>query len=246
MNRRTIASVFLVAILFVSAFAATIVYYNSLLNDRNSKIDSLNSQLTNQNNEIANLTSQVANLSSVVFNLTTANIVSNLTVTEIPDNSDLVLQFPNLPITKVPYYSLWINGSVTNIGHVTAYKAGLNVTAYASDGTLEINMTVPLVVNSVYGTDNPTRSLILDNPRTSEGNDIGSVHFGQIGSLQLGSLDVGRTTNIFLAIYHEGIVANWTVTPVWTNTHNQDLFQLCGGMANSVKYNLDIDSKTLK
>ena len=90
MNRKTIASVFLVAILFVSAFAATIVYYNSLLNDRNSKIDSLNSQLTNQNNEITNLTSQVANLSSVVHDLTSAKLVSTINVTEEPDNSDLV------------------------------------------------------------------------------------------------------------------------------------------------------------
>ena len=92
------------------------------------------------------------------------------------------------------------------------------MTAYSSDGTLEINMTVPLVVNAVYGTDSATKSLILGNPRTSVGNDIGGLHFGQIGSLQLGSLDVGQTANVFLAIYHEGIVANWTVTPVWTNT----------------------------
>ena len=94
----------------------------------------------------------------------------------------------------------------------------MQVVAYSSDGTLEINMTVPLVVNAVYGTDDATRSLILNNPRTYEGNDIGSVHFGQIGSLQLGSLEVGQTANVFLVIYHEGIVANWTVTPAWTNT----------------------------
>ena len=218
MKRKTIASVFLVAILFVSAFSATIFYYNSLLNQRNSKIDSLNSQIINQNNIIANLTSQVANLSSVVHDLTSAKLVSTINVTEEPDNSDLMQQFPAIPVTSIPFYSLWINGSITNAGHVTAHKAGLQVVAYSSDGTLEINMTVPFVVNAVYGTDDATRSLILNNPRTGEGNDIGSVHFGQIGSLQLGSLDVGQTANVFLVIYHEGIVANWTVTPVWTNT----------------------------
>ena len=212
MNKKIVIAVsVLIAILFVSAFAGTIFYYNSVLNQKDS-------QIANQNNEIANLTSQISNLTAVITNLTSANLVTALNVTEEPNNSDLVQMFPSIPVTSVPYDSLWINGSITNSGHVTAYSAGLHVLAYASDGVLEINMTVPLVTNAVYGTDGATDALILSNPRLSEGNDIGSVHFGQIGSLQLGSLAVGQTGNVFLAIYHEGTVTNWSVTPVWTNT----------------------------
>jgi cell division protein FtsB len=213
MNKKIVITIsfLILVILFVSVIAGTIFYYNTALNNKDSEITSLN-------NEIANLTNQVSNLTSEVKNLTSANLVSILNVTEEPNNSDLVQMFPNLPVTSIPYNSLWINGSITNTGHVTAYNAGLNVTAYASDGTLEINMTIPLVINAVYGTDKATDALILNNPSLTDGNDVGVVHFGQIGSLQLGSLAVGKTGNVFLAIYHEGVVTNWTATPVWTNT----------------------------
>jgi len=207
----------LIAILFVSAIAGTIVYYNGIVNDKDSKIASLNNQIANLNSQITNLTAQVANLRIEITNLTSANLVAMLNVTEEPNNSDLVQTFPNIPVTSVPYNSLWINGSIINTGHVTAFNAGLHVVGYASDGVLEINMTVPLVTNAVYGKDGATDALILNNPRLTEGNDIGALHFGQIGSLQLGSLAIGQTGNVFLAIYHEGIVTNWTVTPVWTN-----------------------------
>jgi hypothetical protein len=193
------------------------VYYNGIVNDKDSKIASLNNQIANLNSQITNLTAQVANLRIEITNLTSANLVAMLNVTEEPNNSDLVQTFPNIPVTSVPYNSLWINGSIINTGHVTAFNAGLHVVGYASDGVLEINMTVPLVTNAVYGKDGATDALILNNPRLTEGNDIGALHFGQIGSLQLGSLAIGQTGNVFLAIYHEGIVTNWTVTPVWTN-----------------------------
>jgi len=32
------------------------------------------------------------------------------------------------------------------------------------------------------------------------------------------SLGRGQTSPIFLDIYHEGTVSNWTATPVWTNS----------------------------
>lgn len=204
-------TVLTVAVLFISTFAGIVLYYNTALSDKDSKITSLN-------NEITNLTSQISNLTSEVKNLTSANLVAVLNVTEEPNNSDLVQMFPNMPVTSIPYNSLWINGSIINTGHVMAYNAGLNVTAYTSDGTLEINMTVPFVINAVYGTDKATDDLILNNPRLTVGNDNGNLHFGQIGSLQLGSLAIEQTHSIFLSIYHEGIVTNWTVTPVWTNT----------------------------
>jgi hypothetical protein len=178
----------------------------------------LEQQVEKENSQISNLTCQVTNLRNEITNLTSANLWSMLNVTEEPNNSDLVQTFPTIPVVSVPFNSLWINGSVTNTGHVTAYNAGLHVVGYASDGTLEVNMTVPLVTNAVYGTDTAIDALILNNPRLIEGNDIGALHFGQIGPLQLGSLAVGQTGKVFLAIYHEGVVTNWTVTPVWTNT----------------------------
>ena len=42
MNKKIIAISFLIAVLFVSAIAGTVFYYNCVVNDRNSKIDSLN------------------------------------------------------------------------------------------------------------------------------------------------------------------------------------------------------------
>ena len=205
------------SVLFVSVVAETVTYYRGLVSDRNSQLASLKEQVTEENSQISNLTAEVSNLTSEITNLTSANLAPTLNVTEEPNNSDLVQMFPSIA-TSIPYDSLWINGSVTNTGHVAAYNAGLHVVGYAADGTLEVNMTVPFVTNAVYGTDAATDALILDHPRLGAGNDIGAVHFGQIGPLQLGSLAVGQTANVFLTIYHEGVVANWAVTPVWINT----------------------------
>ena len=211
-------AIFVVTVLFVSVIAETVTYYSGLVSNRDSQITSLKEQVAEENSQISNLSTEVSNLTSEITNLTSADLASTLNVTEEPNNSDLVQMFPSIPVTSIPYDSLWITGSVTNTGHVTAYNAGLHVIGYAADGTLEVNMTVPLVTNAVYGTDTATDALILNNPRLITGNDIGTVHFGQIGPLQLESLAVGQTANVFLAIYHEGIVGNWTVTPVWTNT----------------------------
>ena len=213
-----LTAIILVVILVATAIAGTAVYYNGLVNGRNQQIAALNQQIAKDNTLINNLTAQVFSLKTEITNLTTANLEPKLNVTEEPNNSDLVQTFPNIPVVSVPYNSLWINGSVINTGHVTAYNAGLHVIGYASDGAMEVNITVPLVADAVYGTDQTIDSLIINNPRLIVGNDIGALHFGQIGSFQLGSLSVGQTADIFLAIYHEGVIANWTVTPLWTNS----------------------------
>lgn len=85
---------------------------------------------------------------------------------------------------------------------MTAYNAGLKVIAYATSGHIAINMTVPFVNGYNYGTNNATIS--------SVGYDIGPT--------QLGNLTVGQYAIINLDIYHEGVLVNWTVTPVWTNS----------------------------
>jgi hypothetical protein len=126
MKKIIIAVSFLVIILFVSAIAGTIFYYNGIVNSENSKI-------TSQNNEIANLTSQISNLTTQIANLTTAHLVTTLVV-----------------VTEVgapPYNYLHIWGSVNNTGKGIAYNAGLHVVAYSAAGTVEINMTVPLTID---------------------------------------------------------------------------------------------------
>jgi len=125
--KKIIAVSFLVIIiLFVSAIAGTILYYNGIVNSENSKI-------TSQNNEIANLTNQISNLTTQISNLTTANLVTALVVTEM------------LYVQSNSYY-LSITGSVNNTGKGIAYNAGLHVVAYSAAGTVEINMTVPLTI----------------------------------------------------------------------------------------------------
>ncbi len=193
MNKKIIASFLLVTILFVSAIAGAILYYESLVNQKNSAISSLNNQIDNLNMEIANLTSQISNLTNQT-RLTSANLVTALGITEIRNTSSI----------SRSYNRLYIDGSVTNQGAETAYGAGLHVVAYSQDGTLEINMTVPLTWGE-YAADSATESYV-------------STFDGVTGSLQLGSLVGGQSTNVDLDIYHEGTVTNWTVTPVWTNT----------------------------
>jgi hypothetical protein len=127
--KKIIAVSFLVIfILFVSAIAGTIFYYNGIVNSENSKIAS-------QNNEIANLASQISNITAQISNLTTANLVTALVVTEVG-----VFSPPN-----ANYLS--ITGSVNNTGKGIAYNAGLHVVAYSAAGTVEINMTVPLTID---------------------------------------------------------------------------------------------------
>lgn len=84
----------------------------------------------------------------------------------------------------------------------TAYNAGLKVIAYAANGILEINMTVPL--DGAFATDNT-----IANSAKS--------YFSAFYPLRFGNAYVNGNTAVNIDIYHEGVVSNWTVTPVWTN-----------------------------
>jgi hypothetical protein len=196
-SKRITLTALIIAVLFASAFVGTVYYYNGLLTDRDSKIAALNTQLQQQQYEIGNLTNQLSNLSHQITNLTTANLVSDLGVKEVAKGYNYG--------GTVPYNHLMVSGSVTNVGQGTAYNAGLHVTAYSSDGSLEINMTVPLLANAVYPTDNATMNFV--------GSHIG-VSNQTLGYL-LGNSSAYITE---IDIYHEGAVSNWTVTPVWANT----------------------------
>jgi len=215
MNKKIAVISVLVAVLIVSALAGTIVYYNGVVNQKDS-------QIANQNNEITNLTNQISNLTAEVTNLTSANLVTALDEIE-------TLSSPSIgELIGIPYACFMINGSVTNTNQHTAFNAGLHIVAASSNGTLEINMTVPLANGGVvYGTDSAINTYILNHPSTSVGTFVGGI-FGlvlnigplsNIGSLQLGSLNGGQTANVTLGIFHEGTVTNWTVTPVWTDVH---------------------------
>jgi hypothetical protein len=138
MNKKIVAVSFLiVAILFVSAIAETIVYYKG---------------------EISNLKSQITKLNAIITNLPTAHLVTSLGINEMLGNDSNEMGTP----TPIPYNYLYMTGSVINTGNGTAYNAGLHVVAHNVTGTLEINMTVPLS-GGIYGTDNATNAFILKN-----------------------------------------------------------------------------------
>jgi hypothetical protein len=181
---RTILTALIVAILFVSSIVGTVIYYNTALNNKNSKITLLQSQISNQKKEIANLTSQIA----VQPDLSKPHVITELGVTELETDWG-------------PSWRLFIQGSAYNMGNSTAYNAGLKVEAYSGTGVLEINMTVPFVNGYNYGTDSSITSKLT-----------------QLGPAQLGNLTNGQAVIIDLDIYHEGVVTNWNVTPVWTNS----------------------------
>ena len=195
-------------LIVAALFVGTIFYCNGVVNDRNSKIASLNTQITSQDNEIANQNSEIANLTSQISSLerysanqtylTSANLVVAVAITEVPANV-LWASTPFYP----PYSHLHITGSANNTGEGTAYNAGLHVVAYAADGTLEINMTVPLN-GGPFGTDNAINAYLK------------SINI--YSSPVLGVLYSGQTVTIGVDIFHEGTVTNWTVTPVWTNS----------------------------
>jgi hypothetical protein len=187
MGKTRLAIVALIfVILFVSTISGIIAYYND---------------------KVLNLESQVSSLRKQIIYLTSANLTSNLSVQEISTQT----QYPNgthlPPNLFVGYPNHYINGSVTNEGGAIAFNAGLHVSAYTADGTLVVNMTVPLINGAwVYGTDAITDAFV-------------SNHFqDNLGTFQLGYLKSGQSVTFYLNFYHENNVGNWTITPVWTNS----------------------------
>jgi len=184
-----------VAILFLTSISVTVVYFDGMLNDRNQQIASLNQQVAVDNSQISNLTAQMSNLRSEIANLTSPNLVAALGVSEVGNTSSI----------SRSYNRLFIDGSVTNNGQGEALNAGLHVLAYAADGMLEINMTVPLTYGE-FGANAAIYSYIYSfDPYCTS-------------SPKFGNLSSGQSSDVNLDIYHEGIVTKWTITPVWTNT----------------------------
>jgi len=127
MDRKIMAIALLIAILFVSAIAGIIFYYNG-------KIADLNSQ-------IANLDSQISILNGQIKNLEGPYLVTALGVSEMNNGTFNVNVGTG---EKVVSNALSILGTITNEGKSTAYHVGLYVVAQNFFGVTVINMTVPL------------------------------------------------------------------------------------------------------
>ena len=140
---------------------------------------------------MANLTSQLH-----VFgqeNLTTPYLLTALGATEIAGGDG-------------QNNRLWIQGKVTNTGEGTAFNAGLHVVASAANGTVVLDLTVPLNNNDVvnYGSEAASQSVYVAN------GDNNPSYF-------LPSLAGGGTAYVGLNVFHVGTASNWTVTAVWTD-----------------------------
>lgn len=193
LTRTALAATLILSI--AGAMLGTISYYDSLLNDKNSKIASMNSQIADLDDQVSNLQNQVANLDAKIANLTHAWLVTALGTNEVPFD---FLQNP------APFSHLYTQGTVTNIGPGIAYDAGLHVVAYNVNGKVEVNMTVPLASMASFGTNTETVDYALK-------------HYEGTDSLKLGDLLPTQTVNIQIQIFHERNVTSWDITPVWTN-----------------------------
>ena len=139
--KKTAVTVALLSAILISVLSGAVYYLDHSLANDNAKIASLNGQIASQRIEIANLTSQLAD-----FQAQAANLTADLGVVEL-----------NATVAPKPlsYNALFIKGTVFNAGNMSAYNVGLKVVAYSSDGTLEINMTAPLVHGRDFSNDPP-------------------------------------------------------------------------------------------
>lgn len=130
MNKTKLAiTAFIIAMLFVSAIAGTMFYYNGVVNDRNLKIASLNSQIADLTNETINLNNTLTNLNSTLANLTDG--IANLTIRRAKI-TDFSSSGPSSIVFGVSGYGFKI--TVTNIGNVILENMTLEVNLTLSDG----------------------------------------------------------------------------------------------------------------
>ena len=182
-----------VAVFLASVLVGIVTYYNSALESKDSKIASMSTQIANLTSQVSRLENESMNLTSQVTNLTSANLVTALGIAEVGNTSSITRS----------YNRLYIEGKVTNNGQGSAFNAGLHVQAYASDGTIKINMTVPLTYGEFAANAEIYSYICSFDPYCTS-------------SPKYGNLASGQSADVNLDVYHEGTVTNWTVTPVWT------------------------------
>lgn len=161
-NKRKVITALIAASLFVGAIAGTQFYYNSVINDRNSKVASLNNEIANLTSQISNLKNKLTNLTDIITDLTSANLVTDLGTYDFPAETE----------NNVTYNSIYIGGQVTNTGDGIAYNAGLHIVSYFGNGIVETNMTVPLDSGVQYFSTNyqitPPQLSILDSGQLAQ------------------------------------------------------------------------------
>jgi uncharacterized protein YoxC len=189
-------------IIFIITAAALIVYYNSVMDDKNiqisvlqTQVDSLNvevdrlnatiqklnteldqknRQVSNLNSQITSLNNQIAGLNSQINDLTSQ--ISNLT-SQVTNKPNLIAESFTVEDDRssIPY-NLHIAGRVNNTGGSTAYNAFLHVVAFNAEG---------LAIDDFY-------------------------YFGGItGHMSLG-LD-------FRLNYTGSPIQRWSISPIWTD-----------------------------
>ena len=137
MNKKIIAVAVLIVVLFVSAIAGTIFYYNGLVNDKSSQITSLNQQIAKDNSQISNLTTQLIKTTKTNENLTFANfngyaVNNNWNITFTLENTGNATAIINNIIIDGQSYSsfnpaLTINPSIEN-GYVLSPNQTVTIT----------------------------------------------------------------------------------------------------------------------
>lgn len=189
-------------IVFITTTAASVVYYNSLIDDKNYQISSLEAELTRLNaevdrlnatiqklndeiaqkdnelaqkdNEISSLNNQMTSLNNQIAELN--NQLDGLTG-QITNKPNLVLD--NLIVeddrSSIPY-NLHIDCWVNNTGGSTAYNAFLHITAFNAEG---------LAIDMYY----------------SFGGITGRMHLGLN----------------FRVNYTGSPIESWAITPIWTD-----------------------------
>lgn len=218
MANKNLITFILIAIVLIAVAVGIFFYYNNSVTRQNAKISSLNAQAVLQQKEITNLTNQIQRYCNEVANLTI-----NITITQASGNTNpLALNLIAHGSYVSNYSSFFIIGSVTNTGNMTAYNAGLQVMAYSASGSLEINMTVPLVSASedptnvysvvAFGVDNQTQQFAS---MLNAENSLGQAFTEAAWPKTLGG---ATTVPVDINIIHETPVVKWTVTPVWTDT----------------------------
>lgn len=189
-------------IAFIITTAASVIYYNSLINDKDYQISNLEAELTRLNaevdrlnatiqklndeivqkdnelaqkdNEISSLNDQITSLNNQIADLN--NQLEGLTG-QIANKPNLVLD--NLIVeddrSSIPY-NLHIDCWVNNTGGSTAYNAFLHITAFNAEG---------LAIETYY----------------SFGGITGRMHLGLN----------------FRVNYTGSPIESWEITPIWTD-----------------------------
>jgi hypothetical protein len=159
-------------------------------------LDYYTPMINSRDNEIANQTSQIASLNATISSLNgqIASLKSQITSLQEKYTANLVTALGAREIlgsNSSVLNHLFITGTVTNTGVTTAYNAGLHIDGYASNGTVLISITVPI-----------TYYVSQD---------------GFTNATALSTIYPTQSLTAEISIFHNGNLASWTITPVWTN-----------------------------